>query len=125
MGGTMRLGERISKFTHPQFEDGSSSILKQLYGNADLIHERHRHRYEVNPEYVDRVHEGGLKLVARDETGERMEVAELPGHPYYVGVQYHPEFKSRPLKPSPPFHGLVLAAVGNLDSYLEKQAATK
>jgi CTP synthase len=124
MGGTMRLGERVSKFTHPQFEDGSTSILKRLYNNADFIHERHRHRYEVNPEYVDRIHEGGLKLVARDETGERMEVAELPGHPYYVGVQYHPEFKSRPLRPSPPFYGLVLAAVGKLDEYLAKQSAS-
>jgi CTP synthase len=114
----------VSKFTHPQFEDGSTSILKRLYNNADFIHERHRHRYEVNPEYVDRIHEGGLKLVARDETGERMEVAELPGHPYYVGVQYHPEFKSRPLRPSPPFYGLVLAAVGKLDEYLAKQSAS-
>jgi CTP synthase len=123
MGGTMRLGSRVTKFTHPQFDDGSTSILKRLYKNKDSIHERHRHRYEVNPEYVNQIHEGGLKLVGRDETGERMEVAELPGHPYYVGVQYHPEFKSRPLNPSPPFHGLVLAAIGKLDSYLEEQKA--
>mmetsp|Transcript_7705 Transcript_7705/g.13571 ORF Transcript_7705/g.13571 Transcript_7705/m.13571 type:complete len:556 (+) Transcript_7705:89-1756(+) len=119
MGGTMRLGSRITKFTHPTFDDGSTSILKRLYQNADLVKERHRHRYEVNPIYVDQIHEGGLKLVGRDETGERMEVAELPGHPYYVGVQYHPEFKSRPLKPSVPFYGLVLAACGKLDAYLE------
>lgn len=120
MGGNMRLGSRVTKFTNPTFDDGSTSILKKMYMNADSIHERHRHRYEVNPEYVDRIHEGGLKLVGRDETGERMEVAELPCHPYYVGVQYHPEFKSRPLKPSPPFHGLVLAACGQLDYHLEK-----
>lgn len=118
MGGTMRLGARVTKFTHPTFDDGSTSILKRLYKNSDSVHERHRHRYEVNPVYVDQVHEGGLKLVGRDETGERMEVAELPGHPYYIGVQYHPEFKSRPLKPSPPFHGLVLAACNQLDAYL-------
>lgn len=121
MGGTMRLGSRITKFTHPTFDDGSTSILKQLYGNEEMIHERHRHRYEVNPEYVNQIHDGGLKLVGRDETGERMEVAELPGHPYYVGAQYHPEFKSRPLAPSPPFHGLVLAATGKLNDYLSKQ----
>jgi CTP synthase len=120
MGGNMRLGSRVTKFTNSVFDDGSTSILKRMYNNADSIHERHRHRYEVNPQYVDQVHEGGLKLVGRDETGERMEVAELPGHHYYVGVQYHPEFKSRPLKPSPPFHGLVLAACGRLHSYLEK-----
>jgi CTP synthase len=121
MGGTMRLGTRVTKFTHPTFDDGTSSILKKMYNNAESIDERHRHRYEVNPEFVDQIHEGGLKLVGRDETGERMEVAELPGHPYYVGVQYHPEFKSRPLKPSPPFHGLVLAATGQLQDYLSQE----
>lgn len=115
----MRLGSRVTKFTHPFFDDGSTSITKQLYGNKDVIHERHRHRYEVNPDYVDQIHEGGLKLVGRDETGERMEVAELPGHPYYVGAQYHPEFKSRPLAPSPPFHGLILAATGKLERHLK------
>jgi CTP synthase len=96
-----------------------------MYKNVDSIRERHRHRYEVNPEYVERVHEGGLKLVGRDEEGERMEVAELPGHPYYVGVQYHPEFQSRPLAPSPPFHGLVLAACGQLEDFLKEQQENK
>ena len=124
MGGNMRLGSRITKFTNPILteETGATSILKRLYNNVDMVHERHRHRYEVNPDYVNKIHEGGLRLVGRDETGERMEVAELPGHPYYVGVQYHPEFKSRPLIPSPPFFGLLLAACGKLDSYLAKQA---
>jgi CTP synthase len=121
MGGTMRLGSRVTTFTHPVLPDGSTSIVKQMYKGAESINERHRHRYEINPKYVDQVHDGGLKLVGRDETGERMEVAELPGHPYYVGVQYHPEYKSRPLKPSPPFHGLVLAACGQLQEYLENQ----
>jgi CTP synthase len=122
MGGNMRLGSRMTKFTHPVLPDGSTSIVKQLYNGAESILERHRHRYEINPKYVDQVHDGGLKMVGRDETGERMEVAELPGHPYYVGVQYHPEYKSRPLKPSPPFHGLILAACGQLQEYLENQA---
>ena len=121
MGGNMRLGSRVTKFTHPTLPDGSPSIIKRLYDNADMIHERHRHRYEVNPKYVEQIHNGGLHMVGRDETGERMEVAELPGHPYYVGAQYHPEYKSRPLKPSPPFHGLVLAACGQLESYLESK----
>jgi CTP synthase len=123
MGGNMRLGSRITKFTNPILteETGATSILKRLYNNVDMVHERHRHRYEVNPDYVNKIHEGGLRLVGRDETGERMEVAELPGHPYYVGVQYHPEFKSRPLIPSPPFLGLLLAACGKLVSYLAKQ----
>jgi CTP synthase len=74
----------------------------------------------VNPDRVDAIHDAGLKFVGRDETGTRMEVTELPRsvHPYYVGCQYHPEFKSRPLNPSPPFHGLLLAACGMLDEYV-------
>lgn len=121
MGGTMRLGSRNTVFTHPTHEDGSNSIAKIMYGNVSIVSERHRHRYEVNPERVDAIHDAGLKFVGRDETGTRMEVAELPRsqHPYYVGCQYHPEFKSRPLNPSPPFHGLLLAACGMLDDYLK------
>ena len=120
MGGTMRLGSRNTAFTHPTHEDGSPSIAQIMYNNADVVSERHRHRYEVNPERVDAIHNAGLKFVGRDETGMRMEVAELPRstHPYYVGCQYHPEFKSRPLNPSPPFHGLLLAACGLLDEYV-------
>lgn len=121
MGGNMRLGARNTKFTH-KHDDGSMPIAQMMYGGVDLVSERHRHRYEVNPEVVDKIHNAGLKFVGRDETGERMEVAELPKseHPYFVGCQYHPEFKSRPLKPSPPFHGLVLASIGELDNYLAK-----
>lgn len=123
MGGTMRLGSRITKFTHGH-DDGSIATTKIMYGGRGEISERHRHRYEVNPEYVDAIHDAGLKFVGRDETGTRMEVAELPRcqHPYYVGCQYHPEFQSRPLKPSPPFHGLLLAATGGLDSYLDERS---
>merc|ERR1719464_204152 len=124
MGGNMRLGSRVTKFTDPILSvvTGETSIVQRLYNNVDSIQERHRHRYEVNPEYVDQIHSGGLKLVGRDETGERMEIAELPDHPYYVGVQYHPEFKSRPLIPSPPFHGLVLAACDQLNEYLSSNS---
>ena len=124
MGGTMRLGERITKFTH-KLKDGSMSTSQLLYGGAEQVSERHRHRYEVNPEKVDAIHEGGLLLVGRDETGERMEIAELPRseHPYYVGCQFHPEFLSRPLLPSPPFHGLILAATGKIEDYLQEKIA--
>ena len=121
MGGTMRLGSRNTYFTHPIHDDGSPSITQIMYGNAAVVSERHRHRYEVNPDRVDAIHDAGLKFVGRDESGTRMEVAELPRsiHPYYVGCQYHPEFKSRPLNPSPPFHGLLLAASGMLDEYVK------
>jgi CTP synthase len=117
MGGTMRLGARTTRFTHT-ITDGSSSKTQLLYGGRETVLERHRHRYEVNPIFVDQIHEGGLLFVGRDEAGERMEIAELPDHPYYVGCQFHPEFLSRPLHPSPPFLGLLLASVGNLDNYL-------
>jgi CTP synthase len=146
MGGTMRLGSRSTKFTHSIEANGAHnipSISQCLYhlspehhrkeeesseaGNmTSVIWERHRHRYEVNPDFVDEIHNSGLKLVGRDaETGMRMEVAELPlgEHPYYVGCQYHPEFQSRPLHPSPPFLGLIMASRddgASLQEYLFK-----
>ena len=115
----MRLGERTTKFTH-QYTDGSMSISQRLYGCQESVSERHRHRYEVNPDRVEAIHDAGLLLVGRDDTGTRMEVAELPEHPYYVGCQFHPEFKSRPLHPSPPFYGLLLAATGGLQAHLQE-----
>ena len=129
----MRLGSRATKFTHSVSEDAADipSISQCLYfmacdhGNDGIIWERHRHRYEVNPVFVEEIHNAGLKFVGRDaETGTRMEIAELPRkeHKYFVGCQYHPEFQSRPLHPSPPFLGLILAACGEglLEAYLEK-----
>ncbi|XP_066999211.1 CTP synthase isoform X2 [Anabrus simplex] len=113
-GGTMRLGKRFTVFTQ------SNSILKSLYGKQDRIEERHRHRYEVNPKYVPDLEAAGLKFVGHDEDKVRMEIIELEGHPYYVAVQYHPEYLSRPLSPSPPFLGLILASCGRLSSYLAR-----
>ncbi|KAF7824435.1 CTP synthase-like [Senna tora] len=104
MGGTMRLGSRRTYF---QVADCKSV---KLYGNAHFIDERHRHRYEVNPEMISQLENAGLSFVGKDESGRRMEIVELPGHPFFVGVQFHPEFKSRPGKPSPPFLGLIAAA---------------
>lgn len=91
-----------------------------MYGNVDQIEERHRHRYEVNPDYVAELEKKGMKFVGYDSEQIRMEVMELEGHPYYVGTQFHPEYLSRPLKPSPPFLGLILASVGKLESYLQQ-----
>lgn len=125
MGGNMRLGARPTLLKHP----GSDhlSTCKLLYGDVDSVMERHRHRYEVNPEVVEVVEKAGLKFVGRDDTGVRMEVAELSRdtHPYYVGCQYHPEFKSRPLAASPPFLGLLLAASKQLDGWLGKDKNSK
>lgn len=92
---------------------------EKLYGNVDSIDERHRHRYEVNPSYVAQLEEKGLMFVGHDSEKVRMEVVELGSHPYYVGVQFHPEYLSRPLKPSPPFMGLILASKKKLITYLD------
>ncbi|KAM9532322.1 CTP synthase 1 isoform 1-T1 [Guaruba guarouba] len=114
MGGTMRLGKRRTLF-HTK-----NSIMRKLYGDHDFLEERHRHRFEVNPELKECFEEQGLKFVGQDEEGERMEVIELEEHPFFVGVQYHPEFLSRPIKPSPPYFGLLLASAGRLAHYLQK-----
>ena len=106
MGGTMRLGTRPTPFL---VEDCK---IRRLYGGSDHVDERHRHRYEVNPELIDDIEDSGLVYVGKDETGERCEIMELNDHPYFVGTQFHPEFKSRPDKPSPPFLGLLMAASG-------------
>jgi len=119
MGGTMRLGGRTTKFDSNDDNIGMSTC-QILYSKKHEISERHRHRYEVNPEKAQEIHDAGLMFVGKDESGLRMEVAELPRtqHPFYLGCQYHPEFQSRPLNPSPPFHGLVLSACGLLDEFI-------
>jgi CTP synthase len=96
LGGTMRLGLRPTIFQ----PDTEWSTVRKLYGGETEVHERHRHRYEINPDYIQRLEDHGLRFVGRDDKGERMEIFELPthsdqgpSHPYYVGVQYHPELK--------------------------------
>ncbi|CAI9759999.1 unnamed protein product [Fraxinus pennsylvanica] len=116
MGGTMRLGSRRTYF------QSTSSISYRLYGNKSFIDERHRHRYEVNPDMVQQLEDAGLSFTGKDESGDRMEIIELPSHPYFIGVQFHPEFKSRPGKPSALFIGLIAAACGQLDTLLKKSA---
>ncbi len=106
MGGTMRLGTKPTPFLVDDCK------MRRLYGGSKHVDERHRHRYEVNPELIERIEGAGLKYVGKDETGQRCEIMELEGHPYFVGTQYHPEFKSRPYRPSPPFLGLLKAATG-------------
>ena len=106
MGGTMRLGSKPTPFLVDDCK------IRRLYGGAEYVYERHRHRYEVNPDLIEKIEASGLVYVGKDETGKRCEIMELNGHPYYVGTQYHPEFKSRPGRPSPPFLGLLKAACG-------------
>ena len=104
LGGTMRLGSR------PTIWQVDSCKIRTLYGAGDAVDERHRHRYEVNPDLIEQIEAAGLRFVGKDESGQRCEIFELDNHPYYVGVQYHPEFKSRPGRPSPPFLGLLQAS---------------
>lgn len=116
MGGTMRLGLRPTIF-EPNTENAK---LRRLYGGHKIAWERHRHRYEVEPQYVDTLEApGGLRFVGKDERGERMQMLEIDDHPYFVGLQAHPEFCSRPLNPSPAFLGLIAAACGG--DILEEQ----
>ncbi|XP_064628974.1 CTP synthase 1-like [Lineus longissimus] len=116
LGGTMRLGLRKTIFK-PEIK----SKLRLLYGNPDYIEERHRHRYEVNPDIIKQLEDKGMKFAGQDIEGERMEIMEIPAHPYFVAVQYHPEYISRPLKPSPPYLGLLLASCGKLENFIAKE----
>jgi CTP synthase len=102
MGGTMRLGDYEAVLTQ-------GSIASRIYGTCDLV-ERHRHRYEVNPKYIAQIESKGMKFTGKNE--HRMEIAEIPGHKFFFSSQFHPEFKSRPGKPSPPFLAFVKAALG-------------
>jgi CTP synthase len=123
MGGTMRLGLRPTVFS-PEAEPWSK--VRKLYAGAPKIWERHRHRYEVSPAHVAALERSGLPFVGRDEKGERMQCLELADHPFFVGLQAHPEFCTRPLNPSPPFLGFVAAACGPtvLEAQMEAQVRT-
>jgi len=106
-GGTMRLGAWPAVLK-------KGSIAHKAYG-VSQISERHRHRYEVNPEYVKELEMRGLVFSGTSPDGNLMEIAELPTkvHPFYLGTQFHPEFKSRPLSPHPLFHAFVKACAQN------------
>lgn len=103
MGGTMRLG------AYPALLK-KGSVVHKLYG-SEKVFERHRHRYEVNPEYHDVLEKKGLVFSGMSPDRKLVEFIELPGHPYFVGTQAHPELKSSLLKPAPLFYGLVEACV--------------
>ncbi len=103
LGGTMRLGAYAAKL-----EEGSR--VAGIYG-AEEISERHRHRYEVNTRYRDRLEEAGLVFSGTSPDGLLPEIVEIPGHAWFVGVQYHPELKSRPFEPHPLFASFIEAAV--------------
>jgi CTP synthase len=105
MGGTMRLG------SYPcQLSPGS--LAERIY-QASEVHERHRHRYEFNKAYESCLSEAGLRITGKTPDGKFAEVAEMPKHPWYLAVQFHPEFKSKPLEPHPLFADFVRASLEN------------
>ncbi|HZR30260.1 MAG TPA: CTP synthase [Terriglobales bacterium] len=116
LGGTMRLGAWPCKI-----EPGT--LAHKTYGQLE-ISERHRHRYEFNREYEDPLTAGGLRISGATPDGTYVEIIELPGHPYFIGCQFHPEFKSKPLEPHPLFKAFVGAAHQHgLERRARKEAA--
>ena len=109
IGGTLRLG------SYPCVLDKDSKAY-ELYGE-ETIHERHRHRYEVNNYYREDLQKSGMKLSGLSPDGRIVEMCELPSHPWFVATQAHPEFKSRPNRPHPLFKGFVGAALNYQDSH--------
>jgi len=103
MGGTMRLGAYACKLI-----EGTKA--RAAYG-SDMVQERHRHRYEVNNEYKSALTKGGMVISGINPELDLVEVVELPDHPFFVAVQYHPEFRSKPMRPHPIFREFVKASV--------------
>ena len=104
LGGTMRLGAYDAKLS-------PESRVSQVYGNVTEISERHRHRYEVNSHYIDTLEGQGLVFSGMSPDGLLPEIVERPDHPWFIGVQFHPELKSRPFDPHPLFAGFIGAAL--------------
>jgi CTP synthase len=102
-GGTMRLGAQPAVLA-----EGTKSAA--AYGRQS-ISERHRHRYEFNPKYRQQLEQAGLVIAGTSPDGSLVEIVELADHPWFVAVQFHPEFKSKPTAAHPLFAGLVAAAV--------------
>jgi len=111
-GGTMRLGSYACRLA-------PGTLARRLYG-ADLVHERHRHRYEFNNEYRKAYEEGGMVFSGVNPELDLVETIELPDHPHFLGCQAHPEFKSKPLAPHPLFSGFIRAALHHRDTRAER-----
>jgi CTP synthase len=116
MGGTMRLGA----WTCILQED---SLAARAYGGATEISERHRHRYEFNREYEALLTGGGLRISGTTPDATYVEIVEIPGHPHFLGCQFHPEFKSKPLEPHPLFRSFVGAAYKYREHRLARELA--
>ena len=115
LGGTMRLG------SYP-CELAPDSLAARVYG-ATLVQERHRHRYEFNKKYEGCLTEGGMRITGKTPDGKFVEIAEVPGHPWFLAVQFHPEFKSKPLSPHPLFADFIRASLENRRLRTSRQEA--
>lgn len=104
LGGTLRLGSYPTRLS-------AHSRSHYLYGNLDKIYERHRHRYEVNIEYIDEFEKNGMYFTGLSPDGKLPEIVEIPSHPFFIACQFHPEFNSTPFQPHPLFKGLIQAAL--------------
>jgi CTP synthase len=105
MGGTMRLGLYPCKLSE-------GSLSRSSY-QKEVIYERHRHRYEFNNQYREQIEAAGMVLSGLSPDERLVEIVEIPDHPWFVGVQFHPEFKSRPNRPHPLFVSFIEAALAN------------
>ena len=105
LGGTMRLG------AYPCVVQ-QGSLAERIY-EATLIRERHRHRFEMDISYADQLAEKGFVLSGKSPDGLLPEIVEIPSHPFFIGVQFHPEFTSRPGKPNPIFYHFVKASLAH------------
>ena len=116
LGGTMRLGKYpcVTK---------EGSIARQAYGE-ETVDERHRHRYEVNPEYLPQLQSKGLEVTGASPDGKFIEMVEIPNHPWFVGCQFHPEYKSRPMQPHPLFRSFIAAAKEYRKTRIQRDAVT-
>lgn len=102
LGGTMRLGQYLCRLK-------KNSLASSVYGRTNIL-ERHRHRYEFNPEYEEKLSKAGLVISGKNPEHDLVEIIELKDHPWFLGCQFHPEFKSKPLKPHPLFKSFIGAS---------------
>ena len=105
MGGSLRLGAN-------KINVNKNSLAHKIY-NSEIIYKRHRHRYEFNTKYREQFQKNGMNFTAESDNGKRMEVLEVPSHKFFFGVQFHPEFSSRPGFPEQTFKAFVSAASQN------------
>jgi CTP synthase len=118
LGGTLRLGSKKTVISN------KDSLAYKIYGK-EIIEERHRHRYEVNPKYIEEIEKNGMIFSGKDVDKIRMNLCEIPGHPFFFACQSHPEYKTNPLNPSPIFMGFILSASKQYNKFNEYKKTRK